>query len=363
MLACLREAEALATALDDSRRLAQVLSPLSLHCCIDGEYDQALVVARRALELAMASGEVVRQAGANDFLGRAYFHQGNYRQAIDCFTQEVAALAGRPSHERFGGIFLPAVQARAWLAWCHAELGTLAAGRVLGEEGRQIAEAVGHPASLMVAYNGLGSLILRQGDLPRAIPLLERAVSIGQDTGLLALSTVLAEPLGAAYALGGRLADAVPLLAQTLEQLMAMARVDFQARCYLSLGEAHMLAGRLEDAHTLAERALAHTRAYKERGNETYALRLLGEIAAHRDHPDADQAEAYYQQALALADELGMRPLQGHCRLGLGRLYAKIEQREQARAELSIAIELYRTMEMTFWLPQAEAALAQVESR
>jgi hypothetical protein len=49
--------------------------------------------------------------------------------------------------------------------------------------------------------------------------------------------------------------------------------------------------------------------------------------------------------------------------LGLGMLYAKIEQREQARAELSTAIELYRTMEMTFWLPQAEAALAQVEIR
>jgi predicted ATPase len=39
MLACLHEAEALATALDDSRRLAQVLSPLSLHSCIAGEYE------------------------------------------------------------------------------------------------------------------------------------------------------------------------------------------------------------------------------------------------------------------------------------------------------------------------------------
>ena len=70
-----------------------------------------------------------------------------------------------------------------------------------------------------------------------------------------------------------------------------------------------------------------------------------------------------YQQALTLADELGMRPLQAHCHLGLGTLYAKVEQEEQARAELSTAIALYRTMEMTFWLPQAEAALAQVETR
>jgi hypothetical protein len=83
-------------------------------------------------------------------------------------------------------------------------------------------------------------------------------------------------------------------------------------------------------------------------------------MAARRDPPEAEQAEAFYCPALALAEELGMRPLQAHCHLGLGTRYAKIGQREQARAELSTAIDLYRTMEMTFWLPQAEAALAQI---
>ena len=77
----------------------------------------------------------------------------------------------------------------------------------------------------------------------------------------------------------------------------------------------------------------------------------------------ASQPQAHYRQALALAEELGMRPLVTHCHLGLGTLYVKTGQREQARAELSTAIEMYRSMEMTFWLPQAEAALAQVEGR
>jgi hypothetical protein len=64
-----------------------------------------------------------------------------------------------------------------------------------------------------------------------------------------------------------------------------------------------------------------------------------------------------------LADELGMRPLQAHCHRGLGTLYATIGQREQARAELSTAMDMYRAMEMTLWLPETEAALAQVEER
>ena len=167
--------------------------------------------------------------------------------------------------------------------------------------------------------------------------------------------------MGAAYTLSGRGADAVLLLTQAMEQTIALEMVGLQALCCVSLGEAQVLAGRPEEAHALAERMLALARGHQERGNEAYALRLLGEIAAHGGPPDATQAEARYRQALALAEALGMRPLQAHCHRGL--LYAKIGQRQQAHAELSTAIALYRAMEMTFWLPQAEAALAQVEGR
>jgi Flp pilus assembly protein TadD len=121
-----------------------------------------------------------------------------------------------------------------------------------------------------------------------------------------------------------------------------------------------MFAGHLEEAHALAEQTLALTRAYQERGNEAYALRLLGEITMRRGAPAVERAEDYYQQALTLAGELGMRPLVAHCHLGLGILYARIGWPEQARMALSTAVELYRTMGMTFWLPQAEMALMQV---
>jgi len=167
----------------------------------------------------------------------------------------------------------------------------------------------------------------------------------------------MAPTLGAAYTLAGRVTDAVALLTQAIEQRTATERGTFGS---LLLGEAQLLTGHLEEAQALADRALAFTRAHQERGHEAYALRLLGDIAARRDPSDVDLAEAHYQQALALAEELGMRPLVAHCHLGLGTLYAKIDQRAPARAELSTAMALYRSMDMTFWLPQAEATLAQV---
>ena len=128
---------------------------------------------------------------------------------------------------------------------------------------------------------------------------------------------------------------------------------------YAHPAAAYLLSGRREDAIVHGERALA--REHKERGHEAWALRLL-EIAARHDPPQVGAAEAHYQQALALADELGMRPLMAHCHHGLGTLYAVTGQQEQARTALSAAIALYRAIDMTFWLPPAEAALGQLQA-
>jgi tetratricopeptide (TPR) repeat protein len=204
----------------------------------------------------------------------------------------------------------------------------------------------------------VGLLALRQGDLPRALPRLEQAVTLCQDADLPFYFPRMAAVLGAAYTLDGRVADAVPLLTRALEQTTATGSVGDQALCRLSLGEAQLLAGRLEEAHALAEQTLALARAHQDRGHQAHALRLLGEIATRREPQESDQAEAFYRQALTLAEELGMRPLVAHCHLGLGTLHNRIGRGDQARTDLAAAIALYRAMEMTFWLPQAEAVLA-----
>jgi predicted protein tyrosine phosphatase len=93
-----------------------------------------------------------------------------------------------------------------------------------------------------------------------------------------------------------------------------------------------------------------------ERGHEAWALRLLGEIASHHEHPDVAMAEAHYAAAMALASELGMRPLVAHCHLGLGRLYRQTE-RPKAAEHLTTAATMYREMGMAFWLEKVETAL------
>ena len=128
---------------------------------------------------------------------------------------------------------------------------------------------------------------------------------------------------------------------------------------YLSQG--YLRAGRIQEATEHARRALEYAHTHKERGHQAWVLWCLGDIAMHHNPPEFEHAKTYYDQALTLADELGMRPLQAHCHRGLGTLYGQTGPSAQARAELSTAIEMYRDMEMPFWLPETQATLAEVE--
>ena len=364
ILTCLREAEALAESLDDPRRLGHVLSLLANYYYDVRAYDQAMTTAQRTLTLATARKDTFVAALASQHLGVSLQAQGKYRQAIDCYQHTTTLLEGQWRYERLQEVYVPAVFARSALACCHAELGSFAAGRGFGEAGLQIAEAVAHPASLMFAAWGAGLLALRQGDLARALPRLEQAVRIGRQDNLAHYFPRMAGALGEAYILDTRLADAVALLTQARESSAVRRGGDRIALlCTLPLVHAHLLSGHLEEAQHLAAWALPQTLEYQERGHQAYTLRLLGAIAAHRVPLDSAQAESHYQQALALAEELSMRPLHAHCHRGLGVLYTTMGHAERARAELSTAIDLYRAMDMTFWLPQTEATLAQLEAR
>ena len=244
------------------------------------------------------------------------------------------------------------------LARCLAELGAFTEGLAHGEESLRIAEAVDHPLSLINACYGIGYVYLRKGALPQAIPWLERGLEVCRVWDLPLVFYISSSTLGYAYALAGRVSEALPLLEQSVStEAMQIMR----GRVHVWLSEAYLRLGRLDEALAVAVRGLELCRAHTQQGEQAWALRLLGEIHAHCHPPEAELAEAAYREALALAEELGMRPLVAHCRRGLGTLYATTGQAEQARTELATAIELYRAMDMTFWLPETAAALAQVE--
>jgi class 3 adenylate cyclase/tetratricopeptide (TPR) repeat protein len=350
----LREAERLAEALGDQRRLGRVLGYLAQVFNLMGDYDRAIESGQRALATAEPVGDLGVQVVANYYLGIVYSQLGDHRRAMEFLRRNMEALDGDLIRERFGLAGLPAVLSRAQLAWSLAELGQFADGIICGEEGVRIAEAVRHPYSQIIADWGVGYLYLRRGDLDKAIRPLEHGLRLCRATDIRIVFPGVASGLGSAYALSGRLSEALPLIEGAVEASVSMKTMVFRSFRVGVLGEAYLLAGRKDDATALAGRALELARAQKERGFEAWTLRLFGEIHSHRDPPEVEKAEDSYRQALTLANELGMRPLVAHCHLGVGKLYRRVGKCEQAQEHLATATTMYREMDMRFWLEQAE---------
>jgi tetratricopeptide (TPR) repeat protein len=258
------------------------------------------------------------------------------------------------------------IKSQAWLAEVLGLLGEFAEGRRHGEEALRLAMIDGpwQRDAPIVARACLGCLYLAQGNLGAAIRVFEEGLALCRATGQRASLGSIAGGLGEAYAHTGRLAEGLALLEEACRDDLRTGAVGGAYVTHLrQLSAVYLLAGRFDEPWQHVCQALDLARQQKARGHEAHALFQLGAVHAHTSPPDVQQAEARYREALTLADELGMRPLVAHCHRGLGLLYANTGRRDEARADLSTAIDLYRAMEMTFWLPQAEAALAQVEGR
>jgi predicted ATPase/class 3 adenylate cyclase len=353
ILTLLRGAERLAKKLDNARRVGWVSVFTSASLWQLGRSMEARDSARSALAINEKSGGLPLKIGANFYLGCAYVTSGDCRRAETFFRKIADSLTDDLSHKRCGLPFVPAVVARSWLVWALAERGEFAAGLDHGREALRIAKEVGHPFNLAHIYYDLGYLYGLKGELDAAIDALEQAFALIQEWRLTYLSPFIMGFLGHVYALSGRVEEGTSLLRQAVSDYESMGLGLFRSLVGVQLGEALFLAEQLEEALTVTERALALARKRAERGHEAYALRLLGDIAAHPDAPETETAQARYGEALALAEKFGMQPLVAHCQLGLGRLYQREGRRQEADEHVEKAAAMYADMGMRWWQERA----------
>jgi class 3 adenylate cyclase/tetratricopeptide (TPR) repeat protein len=357
-LTLLGEAETLARGIDDRAWLGWVLAQRAQVLRITGDLDGAMVEGQQAIELAAELGDRTVQVRAAHNLGQVYEAFGDFNRAAELRRRSVEA-ADRESDTPSTGF---RIRSRAWLARTLGALGAFAEGRHHGEEALRLARLEGRGVTPIIVHGCLGELYLAQGDLEHAIRVFDQGLALCRASGNRDWLRSIVADLGYTYALQGRIAEGCALLEEADREGIRMGARHAAYRM-VWLSEICRLAGHGDEAWQRARQALDLARQQKTRGEAARALHQLGVVHAHATPPDVAQAESFYRQALALAEALGMRPLQAHCHRGLGTLYAATDRREQAHTELSAAIDLYRAMAMTFWLPQAEAALAQVEGQ
>jgi tetratricopeptide (TPR) repeat protein len=312
----LREAETFALALGDQGRLAWVWTYLTITHLFAGEPGAALAVGERALAAARAVDNVGLQASARTPLAHALRERGDHRRAVALFREAIAALAGGLARERLGQAMPPSFYARSMAAFCLADLGDFAEATRLATESAEQTRALDLPFGLALAHIALGHIHLVQGRLEEAARAAGAALDLVEARGLPTWFPWAAALQGYVLALAGRGADGVAQLERAVERAEALPFLFGHSQWVAWLAHAQLLAGRPDEARRLAERAVSLSRQRGERGYEAWALHIVGEAEAGRG-PAAERAQ---RQALALACELGMRPLAARVHLALARL-------------------------------------------
>ena len=360
--AVLDEAEALATAIGDQRRLGRALNYKVIQFNQAGDFWAAIQAGLRALAIGESQADVAIQVVANGYLGRVYGGRGECREAVRHCEAALALIPEGLAQERFGQAPIQGSYVRNTLAFALGALGQFAEAFGRLREAMRIAEEAGHVYTLVFPLFGLGTLTLDQGDFAGAVAPLERGLDLCQTREMPLLLHHFAGALGAAYHATGRRAEGFTLMEDAARGFAeGTARAAGWAGRVGALGRAYLLDGRLADATRIAQDGLAAARQRGERGVEGHLLRLLGDIAAHPDRFEVDTAEEHYRQAMALAEALGLRPLLAHCHLGLGALSRRAGTRQEAREHLTTAGTMFGEMDMRYWREQAEAELKELE--
>ena len=353
MLETVHEAERVAAALGDQRRMGQVAAYMTQDYWWTGQPDRAVASGQRALAIAGKLGDSALEAIANMRLGQAYASLGEYRRAVEALGRNVERAEKDPT----GGAALRSAASLAWMAWCLGYIGDFVEASARGEEALRLAEAAQHDLSLAMAYAGVARPYLVRGDFPQAVSWLGRSMEICRRASFAPLFLLVAGDLGQAYALSGRVEEGLALLQEATAQSGALNLLPTHAWNVTMLAEVCALAGRRGEAPVYVERGLALARAHRQRWLEAEALRILGQLRAAEPAPGP--ARAALEEAIGIAREMGLQPLLGRCHLALGRALARASGPEAGREHLEQAATLFRDMGMRFWLERAESALGR----
>jgi class 3 adenylate cyclase/tetratricopeptide (TPR) repeat protein len=347
VLGDLREAEVLAVAVGDRRRLALARLCISHVLILIDDTHASVQVGQDVVAIAAEIGDETIAARAHLWLGCGCYALGQHRSAVELTRRSVAPMLEDQYARRPSG----------YLAMFLAELGEF----VEADRAAQI--AIQSPLNAPERPWNFGNVSWQiawfwclKGDFDKAAPLAERAVAIHRQWGFRRTLGTSASLLGHIFALSGQVVDAVELLEQGVREADTFEATWLRCPRFQFLGEAYLLAGRLEQAKQTADYGLSLARERRERGFEAWILRLEADIAGATKR--SDDACTVYREALALAEELEMRPLVAHCHLGLGRLYRRTGKSEKAKEHLTTATTMYREMGMTYWLGQAAGETA-----
>ena len=345
-LAALERARAMADALGDESRLAQVLYWLGRIHYVVGATSIAIAYAEQGLAIADRLGDETLAAAPVNLLGRAY-SRSTLPRAVQMMVRSVEQMhrVGNTTEE---------TTARGFLGGTLAVSGDFEPAFTYLEQGIQLAREAGNPfaEAANLFYRGIAHE--QHGAPARAVPDYEAALRLAESAGDIFRIYATKHYQGWACTMAGD----VPRGRKLLEESLALA-TRLGTKVSLGLAKAYfagslMAEGQYDEAVSTCEEAIRLAEEAQEISAGARARRILAEVLLHRHPPDLQLAERTIAEATRIQQDIGAKPELARSFLTYARVLAALGETAQSKACLTEAIAMFQQMGMAWDIAQTE---------
>jgi class 3 adenylate cyclase/tetratricopeptide (TPR) repeat protein len=342
---CLRDAEVLATGINDRQRLATIYVAKALTYNLRGHLDDSIRFGTLARNIARQIGDNRLELAASIYLAQAYMWQGEFPRVLHLLHNSAWA-DGPLRRERIVTTGTSSVMWFGMLAASHAYLGEFQPAIAAGHQACTIADEVRRPYDIALAYWYAGFVRSHKGDNREGLALLERSFDACRSAQINFLIPVISTSLGHTYVQLGRISKGIELLTKAVA-ISRSAKFHYaEAWSTLYLGFANLLSGHSEGVFDNSQSIRTLARTCKFRAVEATSCRLSGDACRQGDGPGPDAAESYFLEGCELSRELGLWPEYAQCQHGLARIYLQAGRREDCGDLMRSASDIYRRLDM-----------------
>lgn len=341
-------------------QLFPVLSGLFRYFLLQARFSEAQRLGERLVALAEEDQDPHFTVAAHRALGAPLVYRGEHARALPHLHQ-VLSIASTPELRaevyRYD-VVDPWVASRSYLGWAMWMLGEVDDALSQVDHALALAENLDHPFSLALALSFSGWTYQFCSDVDRVEEVGQRALDISTEHSFafwIGWNQIL---LGWAESARGRHREAIARIRAGMDQWRAQGS-ELGRHYYLGLlAEACWQAGEIDEAREALVQAHEFSRSTGEVFWKPEILRLEGELCLMRDRSAHEQAEAHYQEALALARRQQARSLALRAATSLARLWQHQGRLDEARALLDEACARFRQGLPMPELERARALLA-----
>lgn len=315
-----------------------------------GNYDQALSLCERSLQVGTERNDIAVQARTYNLLGIIDLRRSS-GSAIEKFEESLR------QYERIGNVYGQAT-CHNLIANGYFAKGELSLADLHYRQSLEMFMQIGHVYNQVLGNNNLGGIAVRQGRLDAALGYYQQALrQLQQIHGSLWVFGALHQNIGNTLLQRSEL-EAASLELQRALSYFNQAKVrDLLPELYGQFAELHLKQNDLDAAERAGQQSIELARELTMPREEGHNLRIMGEIALARG--DLTRAEEYLQSSYTMLSEADDDYECGRTQLILAQLYLLQKKYEDGLKLLAQCSAIFERLQASLDLARAHSLRAR----